>query len=244
MTDSPEQEPGLPEVAATNPGDPAAQQPCGEESGDDALQALDIACNPSDPFRRLNSSVARLRSDQEIWVEPILPGQLADESDEEDAGPERNSILGQTYRVPRRFGIGTIYIFILIFCLLIKVSLSSGVDPIAIQIMITQITFVAIAQAALFKNKQPRFASVVAGTVFLLILSLIYHFFIDQPSFFSVRNPLPLIIMVSFTLGPILGYVSGGISAGIFLVMDLVGKTLERNFPRQAPVGPQCPLDA
>ncbi len=93
--------------------------------------------------------------------------------------------------------------------------------------IVTFVSWVAGAQVVLFRGAFPRTASSIAGALFCGLTPAIFMAWwywrgeqMVRPEF--IATTLPAVIG-----GAILGYLSGGVAAGVFLVIDLVRHWME-----------------
>jgi MFS family permease len=119
----------------------------------------------------------------------------------------------KTYRVPRRYGIGTVLIVIAAFSVMLGVLRLLGAHPILCCIIIGLFVVVAIAQ--LIGPESPRKASMIGGALYVLVVGIVL----------SVMSPgggvvVLLALIIATPLGALLGYVAGGLFASIFLCID------------------------
>jgi hypothetical protein len=142
------------------------------------------------------------------------------------------------YSVPRRFDLATIFVVTLAYSLLFGVMKAIGLPQSATAIIAAFIMLVGAAQALLFGGKQPRTASIVAGAV-LYLLAITAAWVATGPRLYSVSQ---LLVPASLTIagGGILGYLSGVMIGGVFLVADKLRSRLSR---RQAALNPDASPD-
>jgi hypothetical protein len=133
------------------------------------------------------------------------------------------------YSVPRRFDLATIFVVTLAYSLLFGAMSALSFPPTASAIVAGFILLVGAAQAFLFGGKRPRNASIIAGAV-LFLLSITAVWMVLGRRFYGTAE---LLVTASFTTacGGMLGYLSGVIIGGVFLVAD---KLRNRFSPRPA----------
>lgn len=146
---------------------------------------------------------------------------------------ESNATPWKIYSVPRRFDLATIFVVTLAYSLLFGAMKALSFPPIASAIVGGFVLIVGEAQAFLFGGKRPRTASIIAGAL-MYSLALAAAWIASGPRFYSTSQ---LLIPASFTIagGAILGYLSGVIIGGVFLVADKLRNRLSR---RQAQFNP------
>ena len=132
----------------------------------------------------------------------------------------------RVYSVPRRFDLSTIFVVTLAYSLLLGAMKGLGVPPIASLIVAGFISSVGTGQALLFGGNQPRKASVVTGTL-IYSMAMIAVWLINGPRMYPT---MVILIMASYTLigGAILGYLSGAVVGGVFLIADKVRNRFSR----------------
>jgi hypothetical protein len=130
------------------------------------------------------------------------------------------------YSVPRRFDLATIFVVTLAYSLLFGMMKAISFPPIASAIVAGFISIVAAAQAFLFRGKQPRTASIIAGAL-TYSLAIAAVWIASGPRIYATSE---LLISASFTIagGAFLGYLAGVIIGGVFLVADKLRNRLSR----------------
>ena len=130
------------------------------------------------------------------------------------------------YGVPRRFGIGTILVVTAAFAMLFALLMSLGASPTVVAFFSGLVFVVGVGQLWLFGGKNPRAASAWVGVVGLptfSILRLSYSYVANWES--PPQIMALLLLIVSLPMGALMGYLAGGMVAGVFLIMDAVEKT-------------------
>jgi hypothetical protein len=122
--------------------------------------------------------------------------------------------------VPRRFSIGTLMILVTAFAVLFSLLKVLHAPPVAFAVISIFVAVVAACQVLLFKGKNPRKASFVAGAVMYggaLIVAILVTHWNDQNHFWFIAN-----LVLGAILGPgaggMLGYAVGCLVAAIFLI--------------------------
>ena len=146
---------------------------------------------------------------------PELPN--AEPRPEDQPNNRLADIRHKTYRVPRRYGIGTVLIVIAAFSVMLGVLRLLGAHPILSCIIIGLFVVVAIAQ--LIGPESPRKASMIGGALYVLVVGIVL----------SVMSPgggvvVLLALIIATPIGALLGYVAGGLLASIFLCIDAASK--------------------
>jgi hypothetical protein len=134
-----------------------------------------------------------------------------------DSGPVK---APKVYSVPRRFDLSTIFVVTLAYSLLLGTMKALGVPPVASLVVTGFISIIAAGQALFFGGNQPRKASVLTGTV-VYSIAMFSLWLYNGPRMYPT---MVIAIMASYTLigGAILGYLSGVVVGGIFLIADKV----------------------
>lgn len=143
------------------------------------------------------------------------------------------------YRMPTRFGMGSILIITGIYAFLFASFSWMGATPM-IQVFVALFpVVVALAQIVLFRGRQPRLASIVAGVGYLVtggfmslglaILSALRMMRAGYPGdLFSLLLYLFCLVFLAPPFGALLGYLVGGCVSGVFLCIDHVELWLAR----------------
>jgi hypothetical protein len=155
--------------------------------------------------------------------------------------PGSNAALQTTvYSVPRRFGLAAILAFTTLFGMVSGV-LKYNEAPVAIYLFVG-VLGATVCGAQMYLNSIPRFVSVLAGGFFLPLFLLVSAAVIGE-GFWPVFIATPLL----FLLGGFVGYLTGTISAGVFLAADLLerrwrgdeviqAEVVQKKIPPQIPV--------
>ncbi len=126
--------------------------------------------------------------------------------------------------VPRRFGVGILMLMTTMFAALFSVMRLLGAPAEVFITVAVLFAGVGLGQMLLYRGKYPRAASIwVGGCLFPVeVIGLMIHFRSFAPG-------LVLLLVASPFLGPILGYLAGGLTAGVFLLLENYAK---RSKPR------------
>lgn len=143
-------------------------------------------------------------------------------------GTEERRFLGLTV-FPRRIGVGKLAVFTSIYALLFGMMGMLGFPLTVILVVAIYFAAVGFGQRYLFKGNEPRTASVLVGACFLPCLvfssyflqssSPAHHLAID----YYIRLSLPAAM-----IGALLGYVFGGVIAGVSLTVDTLTKVRDK----------------
>jgi hypothetical protein len=146
--------------------------------------------------------------------------------------PEGHRRRDEPYCVPRRFGIGTIMIVTAAYGSLLAAMTYNGVPRIASAGVVVFVSAIGLGQVLLFRGKKPREASILTGVVTLNVMAIAYLIFGPRTPYLAavVMSVFPILMV-----GSLLGYLGGGIVAGVFLVMDLVESALPERFKASSP---------
>ncbi len=126
--------------------------------------------------------------------------------------------LKAIYSVPRRFDLSTIFVVTLAYSLLFGLMSMASFPPAASVSIGGFITLVAVSQAVLFQGKRPRTASLIVGSLLFGCAVLAFWFANGQ----RIYPAGVFVIVGGYTVaaGTMLGYLSGTIVGGIFLIAD------------------------
>ena len=131
----------------------------------------------------------------------------------------------ELYKVPRKFDISTLFAVTTAFALLFGLFGQLGHGPAVLLAIFVYITGVGLAQAVLFGGLAPRAASILAGAV-LLSAGLVF----TLPSGLIVVDFILFWFHFFWTL-PI-GYFTGALIGGVFLIADKIRKALDARAAR------------
>ena len=136
-----------------------------------------------------------------------------------------NNTASRPVGVPRRFGVGSLLVVTAAFAILLGAMKSLQVDPIVMGLVAAFIAVVGAGQAVLFGGKAPRKASMVAGMLFPLVVGFLVFVYAvvarGRLSGFEFGEFFVNIVLLC-VLGMPLGYVAGGLAAGVFLAIERV----------------------
>src|SRR5262245_22810688 len=86
---------------------------------------------------------------------------------------DTEDIASKVYSVPRRFDLTTMFVILLVFAVLFAAMRALDAHPAAVGVFGLFIGWVGAAQALLFRGKNPRLASVLAGVTFQIVFAVI-----------------------------------------------------------------------
>jgi hypothetical protein len=147
-------------------------------------------------------------------------------------GPRGARWDSEAVGVPRRFGVAVLMLLVTMYAVLFSVMTLMDAHPIVFIVIAVLFTGTGLGQMLLFEGKYPRAASVWVGACLLpleiLVLLLGMAFF---PFAHSVQREVVLwlvfLLLISIPLGAGLGYLSGGLTAGAFLLIERYKKYRE-----------------
>lgn len=125
----------------------------------------------------------------------------------------------KTYGAPRVFDLYTLMGITLAFALLFAFMKALGAAPEIFVSITCFVTLVAIGQMLLYGGNSPRLASLISGPIALLIVNVGLAFY--------YRNGA-IEILCLLPMGIPLGYLAGGMVAGVFLVADELRKKFSK----------------
>ncbi len=146
-----------------------------------------------------------------------------------DAHPTRRPPRQQT-GVPRRFGVGVMLVITTMYAVLFALMSSLRFPPSIFVATTFFFTGIGLAQAVLFKGRNPRVASILAGVV-LSPLAIIAGGIVQANVGRGVIEEVDAILVVFLYflsgIGALPGYLAGGLIAGVFLFLNKVQPPLE-----------------
>jgi hypothetical protein len=140
----------------------------------------------------------------------------------------------RVYRVPRRFGVGALLVVTAFFCGLLGVlRLFGSPPPITVYIGL-QVAAAGVMQMVI--RKSPRAASALAGAVLLPVT--VVFFAVLYEGAWEVIAATPCLAVAGFPLG----YLAGGLIAGVFMFMEMADDWIARRTNRAAETDSPHPL--
>lgn len=125
----------------------------------------------------------------------------------------------EVYSVPRRYDLATLFVVSSVFAVLFGGLRFLRFPPTAALSIGSFIVLIGIAQAILFRGARPRMASVLAGGLWFLVLSV---WFLVRIGFsFSLLAASSFFVI----FGGGIGYLTGALIGGVFLVADHIRRT-------------------
>jgi hypothetical protein len=124
------------------------------------------------------------------------------------------------YAVPRRFGMSAILGIVTALAILFGSFRIYGVDPVLYLFFGVQALVICLAQ--MLYGKTPRAASAIAGAVLLPLFLIAMAAYRN-----SHRSDVDACVaFASIPMGAFLGYITGTLAAGVFLIMDSAERLL------------------
>jgi hypothetical protein len=127
------------------------------------------------------------------------------------------------YAVPRRFGTGTLLLATTLFAMLFAFLQWARARPEELFFYTAFVATVSFAQMVF--ERSPRWASILAGGVYLPVSMLVIPMIRGRPIW---RGTGSTSLMEWVLIGLCIGYLGGALVAGIFLASDYVTKILHR----------------
>jgi hypothetical protein len=134
------------------------------------------------------------------------------------------------YSVPRRFGMGTLLVATTLFAMLFAFLQWARARPEELFFYTAFVATVSVAQMVF--ERSPRWASVIAGGVYLPLSVLVIPMVRGRPLW---RIYVTLNIFELVAIGLLVGYLGGALVAGIFLASDYLAKLVRK------PAAPEPP---
>jgi hypothetical protein len=140
----------------------------------------------------------------------------------------------KAFGVPRRFGMATILVLTLAYAVLLAamnvlVSTSlGGRRELAVGVVLF-VTAIGACQMLMHRGTRPRSASIQAGCLLGLAIGLFGPFIASFFSPIMIGEVVAAAVCAApfgFVFGGLMGYVAGGLVAGVFLIMDGVDRAL------------------
>jgi hypothetical protein len=131
--------------------------------------------------------------------------------------------------VPRRFGMGILMLMMTMYALLFSAMQLLKTPPEVFATVAILFTGVGLGQMALYGGRYPRAASIWVGAcLFPLEIIVLLCIGIDS------EGGLACLLIISPVLGAFFGYLAGGLTAGVFLLLEKYGKHAEAEEPPKA----------
>ncbi|MHC4179187.1 MAG: Clp protease N-terminal domain-containing protein, partial [Planctomycetota bacterium] len=133
--------------------------------------------------------------------------------------------------VPRRFGTAVLMLLVTMYAVLFASMQSLDFPPAVFIVVAVLFTGVGLGQILLFSGRYPRAASIWVGACLfpaeILVVLLWAIFFPPQSRPHDLVPLLVVLLVLSIPLGAGLGYLAGGLTAGVFLLIERYKKYRE-----------------
>jgi hypothetical protein len=136
---------------------------------------------------------------------------------------------GELYSAPRRFDLATIFVITAAYSILFGAITALDYGPFQIIVLGSIVTLIAVVQGWLHGEVNPRGASIVVGAAAYTLFS--YFLWRAHPRAFFVNDIVYVVVINGLIGGAALGYLSGAVVGGVFLVADFLRGKLERRSP-------------
>lgn len=129
------------------------------------------------------------------------------------------------YAVPQRFGISAILALTTLFACVFAILKGFEASPVSYLFFGTLGVTICLAQ--MFFGRVPRVSSIVAGSILLPFWVFVTALFFDPPTRVTMQmarfivNEALIVAPVTIIAGAILGYLTGAVMAGFFLLLDM-----------------------
>ncbi|MCR4411775.1 MAG: Clp protease N-terminal domain-containing protein [Thermoguttaceae bacterium] len=124
--------------------------------------------------------------------------------------------------VPRRFGLGTLLLITTMFAVLYASLQLLGAHPVVFVMVVVLFAGVGLGQMLLFGGKYPRAASIWVGLVLFPIEVAVAMLYVASQSLYGGPDPNEVcaLAVLAVPFGAGFGYLAGGLTAGVFLLLD------------------------
>lgn len=130
----------------------------------------------------------------------------------------------RAYAAPRKFDMATLFVITIVYSCLLGAMTALGWNQFVILGILAYFTMIGVAQAVLFRGNRPRLASLIAGGAIpplgVIATVIILNNDVNQINVGSFETGV--VFWCSILFGAILGYVSGAMIGGVFLVADFL----------------------
>jgi hypothetical protein len=124
--------------------------------------------------------------------------------------------------VPRRFGLGILLLMTAMFAVLFAALKVLGAPLAVFLVVVVLFAGVGLGQMVLFRGKYPRAASVWTGAVLfpLEILAVFAYYYATEGPGRTPGGEMLCLFVFGIPLGAGFGYLAGGLTAGVFYLLD------------------------
>lgn len=149
--------------------------------------------------------------------------------------------------VPRRFGLAILFLMVTLYAVLFSSMQLLDVQPVTFVVVAVLVTGVGLGQMILFGGKYPRAASIWIGACLFPAEILVVHvggWLLTPNAAVSVEGVALVFgrVLLSVPGGAFFGYLFGGLTAGVFLLLDryaekkTAAETESKDDPSQDPL--------
>jgi MFS family permease len=125
----------------------------------------------------------------------------------------------KVYGMTRRFSMRATMLLVAVAAGCMAILRSVDMPPVAGLVVLFLLFVAAASQMFMYGGKNPRKASVIAGMIVFAAVNLIDSVVSDSRDRGMV--PLPFNLVMGAIFGALVGYVLGGLVAGVFLLLDM-----------------------
>jgi putative addiction module component (TIGR02574 family) len=162
------------------------------------------------------------RSDSVPW--PIVERLMADCA---------RSSGNQVFAAPRRFDLSTIFVVTMAFSLLFAGMRLLPFPPVVSVIVGGYFALIGLGQAFLFRGNRPRTASILVSMLYYALVALLV-WQLRGPRAYPVSD-IVVVAMLMMVFGAVLGYVAGALVGSVFMIADILRRSLRLSLSRRQP---------
>jgi hypothetical protein len=135
--------------------------------------------------------------------------------------------------VPRRFGLGILLLITTMFAVLYASLQLLGAHPVVFVMVVVLFAGVGLGQMLLFGGKYPRAASIWVGLMLFPIEVAMATLYAASQSPYGGPDPNEIcaLVVLAVPFGAGFGYLAGGLTAGVFLLLDRYAKRRAKQQP-------------
>ena len=191
------------------------------------LAILDDAEGPlASILSRYGVTSLRVKAKVEEMLENKVSSKVvvAEAVDARPKGPRYASWDTEAVGVPRRFGMSVMFLMMTMYAVLFAAMQALKFPPVVFSVIALMVTGVGFGQMVLFGGRYPRAASIWSGACLFPVVmngALLWGGVFSGRSVFTSAA-----LMVSATIpwvlvGAVFGYLAGGLTAGVFLLIEM-----------------------
>ena len=168
----------------------------------------------------------RMIESNDRWMDPV-PWPIV----ERLLARSPRSGAAKVYAAPRRFDLATLFIVTIAYSFLLAGMSVLQFPPIASLAIAGFVTLVGVGQAVLFGGDRPRTASLIVGAT-VYSLGMLAYWLLGWSRFIPLSG---LFVIGTFVVigGGILGYLSGTLIGGVFLLAEYLRRFVRLSFHRR-----------